>query len=262
MDADLRQKFEFLCQINELEAAMALLHTLNALGIELQPTDREHLRFVFAVLRDKVRKISDRIDDLQSQYDETLEMYDRVMEDVTPFGSLKHEHRLHITIQYIVAPMHWHLAAESTDRFVMPLDYRTLLAPYMEPTVTDSVRQHATCFRKAVGRAQKETGQALLELKDLCNDYPVLAFQRNTIRFLNRCEDHLLGGDAIDDLLNDTNGRTCLAPVELFMTPETRSSNNWMALDESMVNLPGATLYDVPASVVVAPPVKPEPVDI
>ncbi|KDO22099.1 hypothetical protein SPRG_21084 [Saprolegnia parasitica CBS 223.65] len=260
MDVDLRQKFEFLCQINELEAAMALLHTLNAMGIELQPSDREHLRFVFAVLRDRVRKVSDRVDDLPSQHDETLEMYDRVMEDVTPFGSLQHEHRLHITIQYIVAPMHWHVAADSTARFVMPLDYRTLLSPYMEPSVPDAVRQHAACFRKAVGRVLKATGPALVELKDLCIKYPVLSFQRNTIRFLNRAEDHLLGGDAIDDTLNDTNGRTCLAPVELFMLPDTRYSNNWMALDESMNSLPGAMLYVTPAAE--APPVKPEPREI
>ncbi|OQR97191.1 hypothetical protein ACHHYP_12607 [Achlya hypogyna] len=264
MDAELRTKFEFLCQINELQAAMALHETLKGMGVEFQPTDREHLRFVFAVLRYKAREFTTDVASLIQECEEFHSMYDAVTTDCSAFGTKKLEHRLHITIQFIMVPLFAHAQLEdpsAAGRLVLPIDYRSLLAPYIEPQVEHKVREHATLFRRAISELSEATATPLAEKLDvLLRRYPLVVFQRNTIRFLNLVEDHVLGADAIDGTLTNTDGRTCMVPVSLLIEEGKRYENDWMALDESMVDLPGVGLYIEPTEAP-APPVKDEPAE-
>ncbi|OQR88976.1 hypothetical protein THRCLA_09989 [Thraustotheca clavata] len=261
MDITLKQKFEFLCQINELQAAMALMHTMQSIEIKLKPTDREYLRFLFAVLRNKMLNFCNEKEKLEQECKEAHEMYDKVMQDCTIFGTLPIDHRLHMTIQYIMVSVLLYAARqedlEQRERFVMNVDYRQHLSHYTNPSVAPAIRTHAIKFQRALAEAIKNADTFEVAFSGLIERYPLIVFQRNMIRFLNRVEDHLLGANHIDETLYESDASNCSIPVELFINKDTRYTNEWYALDESMTELPGEKLYSTPAQV---PVIKQEPV--
>ncbi|KAH9073345.1 hypothetical protein Ae201684P_015159 [Aphanomyces euteiches] len=197
--AKLRESFGFLCQVNELQAALLVSRKLENMGSPIQDPEAEFLRFVLASLRTTIHDFYGETPRLRQTRDEFHEFFDKTQRSSQPREAILTQ-RLLVSIQYILLPVRvWVESTNDEDESKQKehqslfevLTEENLLSYYTEDNVPDSVREHAQAFQSKIDAILANPDQIYENACALIAEYPLIAFQTSVIRFLNGVEDDI-----------------------------------------------------------------------
>ncbi|EQC37430.1 hypothetical protein SDRG_05033 [Saprolegnia diclina VS20] len=216
--ATLQAALVVLAQINHVGAAEGVMAALEALGADVAKADADAL--AFAALREAARESDD--------WAAMLPMFDAVVALTTASS----EHRLHISIQAALTPVHAYLAAAPSPSSRIVMEPSAHMQPYLTPSTPRAVRRHAAAFCEAMTAALNSAASPIVALRAIVQHYNGFAARVNLLRFLNRTEDTQRG---VPPTL--PTSLPCV-PIELLFD---RHDEVWQALQSSMTCLPHVT---------------------